>query len=78
MFSYVTKVALLVCVFKNTSFRGEWRTYLEVSWTMVLLPRIMESADSVKEDIKMVRKATHFLLRHAELCLPNGGCYVEQ
>ena len=29
MFSYVSKIAILVCVFKNISCRGEWRTYLK-------------------------------------------------
>ena len=60
MFSYVIKIVILVCVLKNTPCRAEWRTYFEVSRTILQLPRIMESVECVRKNIKDYQKDNEF------------------
>jgi hypothetical protein len=42
-----------------------------------ILQRLMQSIDHIRGNDEVVRKVTNSLLRHAELCIQNGGGYFE-
>jgi len=52
--------------------------YRQKSYTRELLQQIMEPNARLRENYRIIKKATNYLLRHAELCLQGGCGYCER
>lgn len=54
------------------------KVYRQKSHTKELLQQIMEPNVRLRENFGIIKKATNYLLRHAELCLQDGCGYCER
>jgi myo-inositol-1-phosphate synthase len=42
-----------------------------------ILQQLMQSTDHLRGNDEIIRKVTNSVLRYAELCIQNGGGYIE-